>query len=259
MKQDKRAKDPVAEIQATHTPEAIRKRLLYGPEHSYLRDFVYGAIDGAVTTFAVVCGVAGASLSTEVVIILGIANLIADGFSMAVGNLLGTRADQQLREKAQKMEEMHIDVFPEGEREEIRQIFAAKGFRGEDLERVVSIITSNRQHWIETMMKEELGMPAAGRSPWKAALTTFAAFVTMGLCPLLAFLAQWMFPALAFDPFLVSGVITAAAFFIVGTAKAPFVWQPWYLSGFETLFVGSCAAALAFLLGVLMRALVSAA
>jgi len=110
MKQDKPAKDPVAEIKATHTPEAIRKRLLYGPEHSYLRDFVYGAIDGAVTTFAVVCGVAGAGLSTEVVIILGIANLIADGFSMAVGNLLGTRADQQLREKAQKMEELH----PEG-------------------------------------------------------------------------------------------------------------------------------------------------
>ncbi len=259
MKDAKKPTDPVAEIKATHTPEAIRKRLLFGPEHSYLRDFVYGAIDGAVTTFAVVCGVAGASLSMEVVLILGVANLIADGFSMAVGNFLGTRADQQLREKAQRMEEMHIEVFPEGEREEIRQIFAAKGFKGEDLERVVKTITSNRRHWVETMLKEELGMPAPGRSPRKAALSTFAAFVIVGLCPLLAFLAQWLFPALSFDAFLVSGLMTGAAFFIVGTAKAPFVGQSWYLSGFETLFVGGCAAALAYLLGVLMRALVTVA
>jgi len=82
----------VASLQAAHTPLAVRKRLRDKPAPSYLQDFIYGAIDGAVTTFAVVAGVEGASLDEKVVIILGGANLIADGFSMAVSNFLGSSA-----------------------------------------------------------------------------------------------------------------------------------------------------------------------
>ena len=86
--------------EADHSPAAIRRRLQDGPGHSYLRDFVFGAVDGTVTTFAVVSGAAGAGLPAGVVIVLGMANLLGDGFSMAVGNFLGTRADQQLRARA---------------------------------------------------------------------------------------------------------------------------------------------------------------
>src|SRR5262245_3025507 len=111
-----------------HTPKAIRERLARGPAHSYLGDFVLGAIDGCVTTFAVVAGVAGAGLSPTVVIIMGLANVLADGFSMAVGNFLGTKSDRQVVERIRRMEEMHIDKVPDAEREEIRQIFAGKGF-----------------------------------------------------------------------------------------------------------------------------------
>ena len=86
-------------IRAEHTSAAIRERLHLGPDHSYLRDFIYGAVDGIVTTFAVVAGVAGAQLSAGIVIVLGVANLLGDGFSMAVSNYLGTRADEQLRSR----------------------------------------------------------------------------------------------------------------------------------------------------------------
>ena len=83
------------ELKETHTPRAVAERLAAPASHSYLRDFVYGAIDGAVTTFAVVSGVAGAELSGAIVLVLGMANLVGDGFSMAASNYLGSRAERQ--------------------------------------------------------------------------------------------------------------------------------------------------------------------
>jgi VIT1/CCC1 family predicted Fe2+/Mn2+ transporter len=218
-----------------------------------LRDVIYGAIDGTVTTFAVVAGVAGAQLAGGVVIILGMANLVADGFSMAVGNLLATRAEQQLREQARRTEEVHIAEVPEGEREEIRQIFASKGFSGNDLERVVTIITSDPKRWVDTMLTEELGLAAEVPSPWRAAMATFAAFVLVGLLPLLPFLYQLVVPSGLTSPFLWSSVLTGLTFFTVGVLKGGYVQAPWYRSGLETLGIGGCAAALAYLVGTLLK------
>lgn len=245
-----------AELKSAHTPSAIRERLQNGFQHSYLRDFVYGAIDGAVTTFAVVSGVAGAGLSSSIIIILGLANLLGDGFSMAASNFLGTRAEEQLREKARQIEKSHIQRIPEGEREEIRQIFSAKGFKGKELERAVQIITSDQKQWVNTMLTEELGLAAEGPSAIRAALCTFAAFLIIGALPLLSFIWQGIFPSTRFDPFTVSAIITGLAFFVVGALKARFVGERWHKAGFETLLVGGCAAFLAFMVGVLLKGIV---
>jgi len=255
---DKHAQEKnFSELSLTHTPEAIQNRILYGPRHTYLRDFIYGAIDGIVTTFAVVSGVAGAGLSMGIVIVLGVANLVADGFSMAVSNFLGTRAEEQLREAAREMEEEHIDKIPHGEREEVRQIFANKGFKGEDLEKIVEVITSDRKLWIDTMIKEELGLPLEGPEPWKAGFSTFTSFFILGSLPLISFLVLWFNPHLKFDPFLVSSVVTGAAFFVVGTFKSLFVNEKWYLAGLETLFVGGVAAVLAYTVGIFLRGVIT--
>src|SRR6476659_8023578 len=130
-----------------HTVEAIDARLSAGPGHNYLRDWIYGGIDGAVTTFAVVTGVVGAGLSPIVIVILGFANLIADGFSMAASNFLGTKAEYDDIRRLETIEHRHIDLAPEGEREEVRQIFARKGFTGSDLNRAVELITADRKRW----------------------------------------------------------------------------------------------------------------
>jgi VIT1/CCC1 family predicted Fe2+/Mn2+ transporter len=235
-----------------HTPSAVRKRLRRQPSASYLQDFVYGAVDGAITTFAVVAGVEGASLDETVVIILGVANLVADGFSMAVSNFLGTRAERQRRERARREEERHIRLVPEGEREEIRQIFAAKGFEGRDLERVVEVITSDPELWTETMMSEELGFGSTEPNEYRAALATLVAFIAIGSLPLLAFVYDAAFGEVR-GVFAWSAVMTGVAFLVVGGMKSRFVDQAWWRSALETLAVGGLAAVLAYVAGALLQ------
>jgi VIT1/CCC1 family predicted Fe2+/Mn2+ transporter len=241
------------QLKREHTPAAIRLRLQAALRHSYLRDFVYGAIDGAVTTFAVVSGVVGADLSSGIIIILGLANLIGDGFSMAASNFLGTRAEQQVRARARRIEEHHIDTYPEGEVEEVRQLVRRKGFEGNDLERAVEILTSDRRQWIDMMLAEEHGMPHTSASPWRAAATTFLAFVVIGLLPLVAFLIAYFLPVEVNRPFAWSVATTSLAFLSVGAIKSRFVDQHWFWSALETLAVGGTAAGLAYLVGWALR------
>lgn len=246
-----------ARLRREHTPEAIQHRLNAGLKHSYLRDFIYGAIDGAVTTFAVVAGVVGAQLAVGVVIILGLGNLFADGFSMAISNYLGTRAEHQMRNRTRRTEEMHIRTIPEGEREEIRQLFAGKGFSGEQLDMVVEVITADPKRWVDTMLTEEHGLALEGVSPWRAGWTTFIAFLVVGSIPLLPYVINLAIPsALGGWTFEWSAAMTGIAFFVVGAIKAPFVGESRWRSGFETLIIGGLAAAMAYGIGAALRGLV---
>jgi VIT1/CCC1 family predicted Fe2+/Mn2+ transporter len=222
-------------------------------KQTHLRDFIYGGVDGTVTTFAVVAGVAGADLSAKIVIILGAANLFADGFSMAVSNYLATRAEVQEREVARSEEEREVREIPEGEREEIRQIFSLKGFSGEELDRVVEVITSDSRLWVDTMMMEERGYSFVEEEPLRAASSTFIAFVLVGFIPLFAFVIDWLFPAILNRPFIWSSVMTTFAFFIVGALKSRFVGQRWWLSGLETMVMGGAAAVIAYGIGALLQ------
>lgn len=222
---------------------------------SYLPDFIYGGIDGSVTTFAIVAGVTGASLSPKIVLILGFANLFADGFSMAVGNYLSTKSKKEYADKIRKSEERSISEIPEEEKEEIRDIYRDKGFTGANLDDAVRIITKDRKVWIDTMMKDEFGIVEDGSSPVRSALVTFLSFNLIGFIPLLAYVLSYFFSSLEQNVFTLSVVLTSLAFFIVGSVKATIVDKKWYLSGTETLLIGGAAALIAYLVGYALRGL----
>jgi len=237
----------------SHDPKDIALRLAQGPKINYLRDWIYGGIDGAVTTFAIVAGVIGAELSVGVVLILGLANLIADGFSMAASNYSGTKAEQDDYVRIRQIELRHIRNSPEGEREELRQIYRAKGFEGDELEKMVDLLSRHEDVWVETMLTEEYGLSNAQRSPTIAALATFISFIICGSVPLIPFVFGMDSSA------LVAIYATGAVFFIIGAMKSNWSTQKWYYSGMETFIIGMAAAGMAYGIGVMLRGLANGA
>ena len=241
---------PSRDLLGEHAPHRIRSRLDHPRGESPLGDFMLGGVDGVITTFAVVAGSAGGQLASTIIIILGIANLIADGFSMAVSNYLGTRTRQEEVRKSRADEQWQIDVFPEGEREEIREIFARKGFEGAALNEIVEVITADREVWINTMMAEELRLSDVSSRPLRAGLTTFVAFSICGAIPLLPFLIGiGDFNAM----FFASASLGAATFFALGMGKGSVVGISPVRSGLQTLGVGGVAAILAYVAGHLLH------
>jgi vacuolar iron transporter family protein len=238
-------------LHAVHQPEAIAKRLARQQRHSYLKDVVFGSVDGTVTTFAIVAGVAGAAADIRIALVLGLANLAADGFSMAAGNYLSTKTVRDELKRARRIEEYHIDVVPEGEREEVRQIYRAKGFSGSVLNEIVRVLTRNKERWVDTMVVEEHGLCLATPSPWIAALATIVSFCVAGLLPLLPLIFAG--GSLTTDLFLYSAAFTGVGFVIIGIMKSLVLKTSTLWSLLETLTLGGLAALLAFFVGFLFR------
>ena len=209
-----------------------------------IEEFVYGATDGAVTTFAVVAGVVGAGLSPSIILILGFANLFADGFSMAIGNYLGSKSQKEYIEKERRREEWEIDNLVEQEKQEIKDIYIEKGFKAELLDEIVSVITSRRKVWIDTMMKEELGLIEDKKQPLDAAITTFTAFNLVGLIPLIPFIFLHLsgFAISTEYAFIYSVVFTGISFFLIGIVRGKIVNKSLLRTGINTLAVGGIAA-----------------
>jgi VIT1/CCC1 family predicted Fe2+/Mn2+ transporter len=230
------------------------KQSFLNRHQAYLGEFVYGGIDGSVTTFAVVAGSVGAGLDSSVIIILGFANLLADGFSMSVGAYLSTKSERDNFEKHKAVEYWEVDNLPELERQEIRDIYAAKGFEGELLEQVVDVITSDKDRWVDVMMKEELEMIKDGKTPFAIGAVTYMAFITVGLVPLVMYVWDYIF---GFDGnmFLVTCILTGLAFTVIGFLKTYVTETSKWKGILETLILGAIAAAVAYFVGDVLEGL----
>ena len=229
-----------------HTLPEIRQRLYKQQKANYLGDFVYGGIDGTVTTFALVAGVQGAGLSHTIVLILGFANILADGFSMAASNYSGTKAEFDNFSRLHEIESRHIDTIPDGERAEVREILRNKGVPASKLEQNVEAITTNRETWINYMLLEEYGVSVSRKDPLQAGIVTFFAFLICGFVPLFPFVIGME------RAFEISSIATGFTFFVIGALKGQWSVLPWWRSGLETFTIGSIAAAIAYFVGNLI-------
>ncbi|MEK7672460.1 MAG: VIT1/CCC1 transporter family protein [Patescibacteria group bacterium] len=225
--------------------------------YAWVPDFVYGGIDGAVTTFAVVAGVEGASLSVTVILILGFANLFADGFSMSVGKYLSDKANLEQYEKIRKIEFKHLIEKPEHERDEIREIMEGYGFKGKDLTRAVEIITSNDEVWVDLMMRNEFNLTKENINPLRGGFITFVSFVLVGFIPLVAYTFRAILNLSENTVFIVTCCSTILALFMVGAIKSRFSMRNWFISGLETALIGGVAATIAYFVGYFLRGLSS--
>lgn len=214
----------------------------------YLGEVVYGGIDGAVTTFAVVSGAVGAGLDNKVIIILGFANLLADGFAMSVGAYLSTKSVKDNYNKHKLIEYWEVENLPEKEREEVEIIYKNKGFEGHLLQQVVDTITADKDRWVDVMMKDELLMSEETKSPVMMGLATYLSFILIGLIPLIIYVWDYIY-GFSGDLFVYTALLTSLAFIFIGFLKT-YVTQTSKLKGIlETLILGILAALLSYYVG----------
>ncbi len=242
-----------------HTPEAIARAAAEehgGAGSQYIGDMVLGGLDGIMTSFAVVSGVAGASLGLNVVMIMGLANLFADGFSMALGSFLSLRSEREYYEKEKSREAWEVEHFPDGEKRELLEIYRKRGYSETDARSLTEIESRDPGRWVDAMMVDELGMLPDERTPLRSGLATYSAFVLAGAIPLLVYLVGLVVPILPGTAFFISLGMSGAALFILGSAKVIVTHGNPLRNGVEMLAVGSLAAAVAFTVGALLRRIV---
>lgn len=226
----------------------LTDKTLKGTVGKYLGELVYGGIDGCVTTFAVVAGAVGANLDSTVIIILGFANLIADGFAMSVGAYLSSQSEKKLYIKHRKAEYWEVQNAPEDGRSEIREIYAKKGFEGKLLDDVVDVICADEHRWVDEMMKSELDMQEETKSSVKIGLATFVAFNIVGFIPLSVYVWDRFFPV-GENLFLLTCIFTGLGFALVAVLKTLVTKAHFVKEVFLTLVLGSIAASLAYYIG----------
>jgi VIT1/CCC1 family predicted Fe2+/Mn2+ transporter len=213
-----------------------------------LRAVVFGVNDGLVSNFSLVMGVAGGTSSNSVVLLAGIAGIVAGAFSMASGEWISIRSQRELYENELRIEQEELRAFPEEERDELEMIYRAKGISPEDARALVDTIMNRNDVALDTLAREELGLdPRTLGSPWVAAGSSFAAFAAGATLPVLPFLF-----GSGTAPTIVAAVLSVVALFAVGAATSIFTGRHAGRAGLRMALIGAVVAAVTFGIGTLV-------
>ena len=215
----------------------------------YIKSFVYGGLDGIITTFAVVAGVAGANLSAAIVVILGFANLFADGFSMAVGDYLSSKSEREFQREQKKRELFEIESHPEVQKQALIALYQSHGFNRKDAALLTELVAKNKKAWASSVVDGDLGLAGSKTFPFRNSLITFFSFAFFGFIPLLAYVLARALPSVYKSSFVLAVILTGVTLFVLGAVKVRITGKYWLTSGLETLLIGGIAAGAAYLIG----------
>jgi len=213
-----------------------------------LRAGVFGVNDGLVSNFSLVMGVAGGTSNKSIVLLAGVAGLVAGAFSMASGEWVSVRSQRELYENELRIEEQELAAFPEEEREELELIYQAKGVDAAEAKALVANIMARPDVALDTLAREELGLdPATLASPWIAAGASFAAFAAGAFLPVVPF-----FFGSGVAAVFTSALLSLVALFGVGSAISVFTGRHAGRSGLRMAAIGALVATATFLVGTLV-------
>jgi VIT1/CCC1 family predicted Fe2+/Mn2+ transporter len=219
-------------------------------ESSYIRDLVFGFGDGVNTSLGIVAGVGGAFAAADVIILAALVGMFTGAKAMAVQNYLAVKSQREILESEIKREEFEIENLPDKEKQEIEDIYRAKGFQGEELTKVVDKITSNKDVWLKTMLTEELGLnlDIVG-SPLRSALVMFGSFLLGGILPIIPYFI--VKAGLISSPIAIGIAIGVSVFssFIIGAIKARMASKNWIRGGIEMAGLGTGIALVGYGIG----------
>ncbi len=212
-----------------------------------LRAAVFGVNDGLISNASLIMGMAGAAADNRLLLLTGIAGLVAGAFSMAAGEYVSVRAQREMLEYQIGLEKEELDHYPEEEAEELALIYAARGLSREDAVRLATQLSADPARALDTLAREELGLnPDDLGSPWSAALLSFVAFAVGAAIPLLPFLLSSGTTGMTLA---VAITLTPAALFAVGAALSLFTGRNAWWSGTRMLGIGCAAGAVTYLIG----------
>lgn len=229
-----------------------REKIVHNSKGKYIKSIVYGGLDGIITTFAVVAGSVGGELSFKVVLILGFSNLLADGFSMAVGDFLSTKSQNEYEKTVRHKKQIAIMENPEQEAEQIKASLTEQGIDEQDANLLVTTLAKYEEPFVNQIMKMEYGSSTTEDSPLKNAIVTFLSFSVFGVVPLLIYVLSMYIPGLLQNAFYIAALLTGMTLFILGAAKSKITQSNWLKSGFEMLVIGGLAALVAYGVGVIL-------
>jgi VIT1/CCC1 family predicted Fe2+/Mn2+ transporter len=208
-----------------------------------VRDVVIGMSDGLTVPFALAAGLSGAVAATNIVVTAGLAEIAAGSIAMGLGGYLAARTDAEHYAAERAREQQEIEDVPQREEEEVAQIFREYGLPEEQLAPVVAAIRADRRHWVDFMMRFELGLeepnPARAR---QSALTIAFSYIAGGLIPL----APYILLNSLSTAFWVSAGLTLGALLTFGYVKAHFTGLNPLRGAVQTVLIGGLAAATAF-------------
>ena len=243
-------------IYAKDLPGHFMSPALQGPEHrhrgvasgSNLRAAVFGINDGLISNASLIMGIAGANADNPVIVLTGVAGLVAGAFSMAAGEYVSVRSQREMYEYQIGLEREELDQYPEEEANELALVYAARGMTPDAAKKLADDMIADREHALDTLAREELGLnPAELGSPPGAAVSSFLSFAVGGAIPLLPFLFSAGSSAL-----LATIIVTAGALFAVGATLSLFTGRSALMSGSRMLAIGAAAAGVTYLVGKLL-------